>query len=89
VSVRPRSDFRVEAPNINVLRLDSHPDRVKSTFKLSNTHNNSRDLWKILSKINMLGEHSITYSLIQPPGGVRYAKTKPSVFDLRNISFQR
>jgi hypothetical protein len=30
VSVRPGSDFRIEAPKVNVFRLDSHPDRVKS-----------------------------------------------------------
>ena len=37
----------------------------------------------------MLREHSITYSLVQSPIGVRYARTKLPVFDIHISSFQR
>jgi hypothetical protein len=45
-----------------------------------------RDLWKILSEIDMLGKYSIAYPLVQTPIGVGYSGAKLPGFDLHNTS---
>jgi len=43
-----------------------------------------RDLWKLLSEIDMLGKYSIAYPLVQTPIGVGYSGAKLPGFDLHN-----